>query len=318
MQDANLLTQLLTELSCEKIQMHDGNNMKCTCPLHVDKDPSFYISLDEFSKWYCFGCQKKGINIKGLVRQASSIQGKDFSSWEDSEKTRSAGHKEYSLARKRRECTLLFKEEEEQRAFSWKEFEPLTREVPRYALERGVSVAQAKKWRLGMRESRLFIPVFDHQGIFVGFSERATLPDMEPRYKHVKGFPKSKYFYGEEFIDTSVRTVCLVEGFFDLWSLERAGVKNVLATMGTDASDHQLLKIVKWADDVIIFPDRDEAGLKALEKWTKSLKDLGKRVVPNCTFIAGKKDCGDWTRKETSYVLQKISENYHIKIPIAE
>lgn len=42
-----------------------GKNLKCRCPFHDEKTPSFVISED-LSKYHCFGCGRSG-NVDELV-----------------------------------------------------------------------------------------------------------------------------------------------------------------------------------------------------------------------------------------------------------
>jgi DNA primase len=143
-----------------------------------------------------------------------------------------------------------------------------------------------------------------------------------PKYKHAKGFVKKNYFYGEEYFEPKQRTAIIVEGFMDVWSLDRAGINNVFAYMGTSVSEQQLLKLYKWVDSVIIIPDNDKpnentgkaAGYEAAKRWEESLKSIGKQVVI-CPAIKGKKDVGEWTRNQILHMLRFMEEKHSIEIP---
>jgi DNA primase len=183
MRNESLLYSFLTEIGAEKISRSNANNLKCTCPFAshthakgTDSNPSFFISLDESSKWNCFSCGQKGRSFRTLVRALSSTCGRDLSSWENAEITNAEGNKEHSLSKKKNFIQIDNWQIEEQISFNWRDFEHLIREVPPYAKERGLTDEQIKKWKIGWnkRENKLFIPIFNHDKWFVGFSERST------------------------------------------------------------------------------------------------------------------------------------------------
>lgn len=328
----NLLYSFLTEVGAEQIGRVNSNNLRCTCPFASqthgsgkDSNPSFTISLDTNSKWNCFACGKKGLTFRSLVRALSSVCSRDLSSWENSEMTNCAG--QYTLAKKKKNLIPIDNwQVEEQLNFNWRDYEHLIAEVPPYAIERGLTEWQIKKWRIGWnkKDNKLFIPIFNHDKWFVGYSERAIPPHAKevPKYKHAKGFLKKNYFYGEEYLDVTKRTAIIVEGFMDVWALDRAGVNNVFAYMGTSVSEQQLLKLYKWVDKIIIIPDNDKRnentgkapGYEAAKKWEEALKGIGKQVFI-CPAIKGKKDVGEWSCTQILYMLNFLADKHIVEIP---
>lgn len=68
--------------------------------------------------------------------------------------------------------------------------------------------------------------------------------------------------------------VIMVEGYFDVISLHEAGIKNVVASMGTSVTINQLLAAASLSNSgtIVLLLDGDEAGLLASERVTKILE----------------------------------------------
>lgn len=332
MRSENILFNFLSEVGMGKISKTNSNNISCTCPFHSDggeQNPSFSISLDHYSKWNCFTCGRKGLTFRSLVRAISAEQSRDLSSWENAELTNMEGKRDYTFCKKRNALPMADWVKEEEKAFYWRDYEHFSHEIHPYIFERGVTDWQVKKWKLGYdkKDNRLFIPVFDYKKNFVGYSGRAIPPHEKsvPKYRHARGFLKNRYFYGEEYFNFEHRVAILVEGFMDLWALDKLGYENVLAYMGTSASDFQKMKLLKWVDHVLIIPDNDQInqktglrpGFEGAKKWETALKELGKSVKISAV-IKGRKDVGEWTSQEIFYMLQRNSEVLKIKFPRRE
>jgi DNA primase len=332
MRDENILISFLHEVGIGKISKTNSNNLICTCPFHSsgnEKHPSFSISLDHYSKWNCFTCARKGLTFRSLVRAISFEQSRDLSSWENAELTNMEGKRDYTFCKRKNALPMLDWNREEEKAFYWKDYEHLVHQVHPYIFERGVTDWQVKKWKLGYdkKEHRLFIPIFDYQKNFVGYSGRAIPPhkDTVPKYRHAKGFLKNRYFYGEEYFNFEKRVAILVEGFMDLWALDKLGYENILAYMGTSASNYQMMKLLKWVDYVLIIPDNDKVnpktglrpGAEAAKNWERSLKALGKTVKIS-SVIRGRKDVAEWTSQEINYVLKLNSDILQVQFPKRE
>ena len=82
-------------------------------------------------------------------------------------------------------------------------------------------------------------------------------------------FHKSKIAYGLYQAQKYVREkdeVILVEGYFDVIALHAAGFQNVVATCGTALTIDHLKLFRKFAQEVIVLFDGDEAGISATER----------------------------------------------------
>lgn len=149
--------------------------------------------------------------------------------------------------------------------------------------ERRVTPEMLKLWEVGWdaKYGRIMIPVRDVQKRLVGYSGRAFGENVKPKYMHAKGFRRDFYLYGEHLWERDVGgTLCVVEGFFDVWRLVSYGYK-AGAVMGSHLSEFQIEKIVRYFDNVLIVPDGDKPGYEASQKMFEQLSvRLPSHVVP--------------------------------------
>jgi DNA primase len=127
---------------------------------------------------------------------------------------------------------------------------------------------------------RIMFPIRDVDGRVVGFGGR-TLSGEEPKYMNSPEseiYHKKGVLYGLDRSRDYIRRkkeAIVVEGYMDLLSLYRAGIKNVVATLGTSLTRDHAALLRRYTDRVIVVFDGDEAGIKAsirvlevfLEEW---------------------------------------------------
>lgn len=113
--------------------------------------------------------------------------------------------------------------------------------------------------------NRIIFPIFAYNGDIVGFGGR-VLDDSIPKYLNSPEtdiFSKRKNLYGLYQAKDAIRKtnqVILVEGYIDCIKLNQYGVTNVVASLGTAFTNEQANLIKKYAEEVIILYDGDEAG----------------------------------------------------------
>ncbi|MCF8049812.1 MAG: DNA primase [Desulfobacterales bacterium] len=121
---------------------------------------------------------------------------------------------------------------------------------------------------------RIIFPIQDVGGRVIGFGGR-VLDDTLPKYLNSPENPvyhKSRSLYGAHQARNHCRqtgTVFVVEGYFDVLSLQQSGIKNAVATLGTSLTvDHvrMLRGFVGEAGRVVLVYDSDEAGIRAAER----------------------------------------------------
>jgi len=127
---------------------------------------------------------------------------------------------------------------------------------------------------------REIIPIRDETGKLVAYSGRALIKDVEPKYRLTNGFKKDNVLYNLNralpYVSEKTNdTLIVVEGFKALWALYQLGFKNVVACMGSRITPGQARLICKYARNVILMFDGDEAGLRGMQAFEE---DFGHRV----------------------------------------
>ncbi|MBN2546718.1 MAG: DNA primase [Spirochaetes bacterium] len=122
---------------------------------------------------------------------------------------------------------------------------------------------------------RIIFPIFNHNEECIGFGGRALLKDAKPKYINTSEtalYKKSYNLYGINSAKNIIREekkVYLVEGYMDVVSCYKAGLKNVVAPCGTAVTKDQILLLNRYADEIILLMDGDDAGKKGVEKALK-------------------------------------------------
>lgn len=119
--------------------------------------------------------------------------------------------------------------------------------------------------------NRLIFPIFAYNGDVVGFGGR-VLDDGNPKYLNSPEtdiFSKRKNLYGLYQAKEAIRKsnqIILVEGYIDCIKLHQYGITNVVASLGTAFTNEQAELIKKYAEEIIILYDGDEAGQRETAK----------------------------------------------------
>ncbi len=131
---------------------------------------------------------------------------------------------------------------------------------------------------------RVTFPIRDTRGRILGFGGRALSPEQEAKYLNTPESPvfrKREAFYGYPFALDPIRRgkrAVVVEGYFDLIALHRAGVEETLATCGTALSAEHAHDLRRRTQEVVLFFDGDEAGQRAMERALQVLLPEGLRL----------------------------------------
>jgi len=118
---------------------------------------------------------------------------------------------------------------------------------------------------------RLIFPIEDVAGRIIAFGGR-IIGEGEPKYlnspeSHL--FSKGRNLYGLSRARDEIRAsdgAILVEGYFDLISLNEAGIRNVVATLGTALTREHVELVRRYTRNIAAVFDPDEAGRKALAR----------------------------------------------------
>lgn len=131
--------------------------------------------------------------------------------------------------------------------------------------------------------NRIMFPLKNAQGRIVGYSGR-TYTGQEPKYLNSPETPifqKRKLLYNLDKARKSIRKldeIVLLEGFMDVIKSDTAGLKNVVATMGTQLSDEHITFIRKLTSNITLMFDGDFAGSEATLKTGQHLLQRGLNV----------------------------------------
>ena len=163
-----------------------------------------------------------------------------------------------------------------------KEFDKHSLAILEYMASRNLQVDDTTYYwspSLGYRD-RLIIP-FYYENRIVGWTGRSVNPDKKPKYLSEQQ-PGYVFNLDEQRPQKVFAIVC--EGPIDALYID--GV----ALLGSEAKDQQALLINRLNKDVIVVPDRDQAGSKLVEQaidlgwgvsmpdWERDITDIGESV----------------------------------------
>jgi DNA primase len=152
------------------------------------------------------------------------------------------------------------------------------------------------------------IPIRDEDGGLLTISGRRTDSNEDPKYLLMKNINKgttlynldvAKWYTGDVQAGAD-RTLILVEGFVDVWGLAMQGVYNVVSAMGTDITPNQRDLLSKYAENVIIMLDADNAGRAGAVRVNKMLNKIVNTTVVD---LLDGKDPKDFTYADVKQYL---------------
>jgi len=136
-------------------------------------------------------------------------------------------------------------------------------------LQSGLVVKSKNGTIIDMFRNRVIFPIFDVRGKVIAFGGRA-IDDSKPKYINSPDtliYNKRRNLYALNFAKAFCEeTLILVEGYMDVISLHQNSVKNVVAALGTALTESQARLINKYAKQVILAYDTDNAGMAAAER----------------------------------------------------
>lgn len=117
--------------------------------------------------------------------------------------------------------------------------------------------------------NRVMTPIIDVRGNIVGFGGR-VLDDSKPKYINTNdtlAYKKTNEVFGLNFAkDSGKSEIILCEGYMDVIAMHQAGFTNCVAGCGTALTNEQVHLISRYANEVLLAYDNDEAGRKAVDK----------------------------------------------------
>ena len=282
-----------------------GKNYVGLCPFHSEKTPSFTI-YPENGSFFCFGCGVGGdvITFIRRIENLDYIDAVKFladrSGMKMPEDNFDSGQsllKTKILEINRASARLYYKNlvsNEDSPAMNYLRNRKLSTETIKHfgigfapmswdfvlknLKEKGYTQSEVISADLAVSgknnsaydkfRNRIIFPIIDIRGSVVAFGGR-VLDDSKPKYLNTSdtfAFKKSQVLFGMNFAKNNDGQIILVEGYMDVISLHQAGFKNAVATLGTALTSEQAKLISRYANEVIIAYDSDEAGKKAANR----------------------------------------------------
>ena len=144
------------------------------------------------------------------------------------------------------------------------------------------NVATASKQGRGLRDrffDRIMFPIRDVEGDTIAFGGR-VVGKGEPKYLNSQETPvfhKSQVLFGLDKAKAAMASTgvaVIVEGYTDVIVMHEAGVKNVVATLGTALTVQHIRTISRHAKRRIVYLfDGDEAGQRAADRAARFLDE---------------------------------------------
>lgn len=129
--------------------------------------------------------------------------------------------------------------------------------------------------------NRLMFPIIDVRGRVVAFGGR-VIDDSQPKYLNSSDtliFNKGRNLFALNFAKAHNKgRIILAEGYMDVIALHQAGFPIAVASLGTALTHEQSKLIGRYAKEVIIAYDADEAGQRATQRAIEVLKKNGLEV----------------------------------------
>ncbi len=152
---------------------------------------------------------------------------------------------------------------------------------------------------------RVIIPIHDQRGRVIGFGGRTLSEDAQPKYLNS---PETSLFHKGSTVFNFHRarqpahddgSVVVVEGYMDAIAIYQAGLKSVVATMGTAFTEEQIITLWRLSNEPIVCFDVDKAGIAAAYRSIdRILPMLQVEKTFRFAFIQGEKDPDDLIREK--------------------
>lgn len=282
-----------------------GANYQACCPFHSEKTPSFTVSQSK-QFYHCFGCgahgsaigfvmQYAGLGFVEAVEELAGQLGMPVPR-EVSARTHEKAQQQ-PLTERMAHAARFYKEQlkASPKAIEYLKGRGLTGEIAAkfglgYApddwqglqrvfedydsealVECGLVIRNEQGRRYDRFRDRIMFPIQDARGNIIGFGGR-VLGAGEPKYLNSPETPlfrKGEELYGLPQARKAIQEqdmVLVVEGYMDVVGLAQSGVENVVATLGTAATDINIQRLIKLADRVVFCFDRDAAGDRAARR----------------------------------------------------
>ena len=326
-----------------------GTKGMALCPFHGEKTASMSFT-DVENLFHCFGC-KMGGDIYKYVQEIHNLEFQDavelvaekygfkltytetsqtndfknfqqkinlideyFKEMMDSEKSKKA--KEYLTSRKFNEQDL--------KRYDISFIDSNVEDFQKFCDKNKISDFDLKK--LGFISSndnflfknRIMFPILNFRSETIAYGGRA-LEDFGPKYLNSSDsvlYKKNRNLYfTKEFISSVKKKgyAFLVEGYFDVLSLNQLGYSNSASPSGTALTIQQLEAVSRYTNKILLCFDNDEAGLKATERVLEIKNQVSNQLEIHCLNLPEKyKDISELYEEDEDIFSSVLKDNLEI------
>ena len=326
-----------------------GTKGMALCPFHGEKTASMSFT-DVENLFHCFGC-KMGGDIYKYVQEINNLEFQDavelvaekygfkltytetsqtndfknfqqkinlideyFKEMMDSEKSKKA--KEYLTSRKFNEQDL--------KRYDISFIDSNVEDFQKFCDKNKISDFDLKK--LGFISSndnflfknRIMFPILNFRSETIAYGGRA-LEDFGPKYLNSSDsvlYKKNRNLYFSKDFISSVKKkgyAFLVEGYFDVLSLNQLGYSNSASPSGTALTIQQLDAISRYTNKILLCFDNDEAGLKATERVLEIKNQVSNQLEIHCLNLPEKyKDISELYEDDEDIFSSVLKDNHEI------
>lgn len=135
--------------------------------------------------------------------------------------------------------------------------------------------------------NRIMFPIMNEYGQTIGFSGRKWQENDSAKAKYINTsvtaiFDKSFELWNLDRAKPSItkqREVYLMEGFMDVIAAYKAGITNVVASMGTALTEKHVRRLKTFAKNFVLVYDGDSAGQNAIYKALELIGEAQVQIV---------------------------------------
>ena len=308
-----------------------GSSYKGLCPFHNEKTPSFTVDSKK-QLFHCFGCgaggdvvsfimQKEGLSYPESLEYLAKKVGIAMEYSQDTKEDEEKKHlfeinKDImmffyrNLLTDKRPQDYLIKRGLKSKivnTFMLGYAKDSWDDLLNFAESRGYDVKDLEKLGLISKSkkstyydkyrNRLIFPIIDIYGRVIGFGGRA-IDNAMPKYlnsSESEVFKKRYNLYGlNVYKKQNSRDIVLVEGYMDVIALHNHGLYIAVASLGTALTKEQANLINRYADNIYICYDSDQAGIKATERAINIFDQEG--ITVNVMSLESGMDPDDFVR----------------------
>ncbi|MGE5397409.1 MAG: DNA primase [Chitinophagales bacterium] len=160
--------------------------------------------------------------------------------------------------------------------------------------------------------NRIIYPIYNQSGKIIGFGGR-ILEGQGPKYLNSaenqvfsKRYNLFGLYQGRDDIRDS-NEIILVEGYMDCLQLHQYGVRNAVASLGTALTREQVKIIKRWAQQITIIYDGDEAGQRETLRAIEVIEQEG--MNPLIVTLPAGADPDEFIRKHGKEEFLKFIQN---------